>query len=85
MYDVNKFPEKYYFGILLMFKPWRNLAGLKAGQNTYTEAFNILKDNIREGINYGELQTEFVNTIDKAFEMIESKISEIEEKDNEVV
>lgn len=39
MYDVNKFPEKYYFGILLMFKPWRNLAGLKAGQKHVHRGF----------------------------------------------
>ncbi|KAI5722606.1 hypothetical protein M8J76_010895 [Diaphorina citri] len=78
MYDINKCPEKYYFSIILLFYPWRDLAELKAGKNTYTEAFDVLKQNIRDGIDYGNLQSDFVHSIEKAFELIEAKISEIE-------
>jgi len=63
-YDVNKHPEKYYFSLLLMFHPWRDLALLKSGKNTYTEAFNFLKDQIKDGLDYGEMQTEFLNNIE---------------------
>jgi len=77
-YDVNKHPEKYYFSLLLMFHPWRDLALLKSGQNTYTEAFNFLKDQIKDGLDYGEMQTEFLNSIERAFEIIEEKVAEIE-------
>lgn len=45
-YDVNKHTEKYYFSLLLLFYSWRELTVLKSGQNTYTEAFNLLKDQI---------------------------------------
>lgn len=77
-YDVNKYPEKYYFSLLLMFHPWRDLAILKSGQNTYTEAFNFLRDQIKDGLDYGEMQTDFLNNIERAFEMIEKKVAEIE-------
>lgn len=66
-----------------MFYPWRDLAALKSGQNTYTEAFNFLKDKIKDGLNYGDMQTEFLNNIEKAFEMIEKKVSEIVENRQE--
>lgn len=41
-----------------MFLPWRDLTVLKAGQSTYTEAFNLLKNQIKDGLDYGEMQTE---------------------------
>ncbi|CAG5027402.1 unnamed protein product [Parnassius apollo] len=61
-----------------MFHPWRDLAVLKSGQNTCTEAFNFLKDQIKDGLDYGEMQTEFLNNIEKAFEKNEEKVAEIE-------
>ncbi|KAI5733727.1 hypothetical protein M8J76_015236 [Diaphorina citri] len=83
MYDVNKAPENFFFAILLLFKPWRDLSSLKVGQNSYTEAFNSVKLELKDGLNYSDLQIDFVTTIDKAFDLIEKKISELEDKYNE--
>lgn len=66
-----------------MFYPWRDLTELKSGQSTYTEAFNLLKDQIKDGLDYGEMQTEFLNNIERAFEMIEEKVGEIEKNQKE--
>ncbi|XP_044742220.1 uncharacterized protein LOC123303484 [Chrysoperla carnea] len=75
--DINKYPENYYFSILLMFMPWRNLSQLKAGQKSYTEAFYLLKDKIKDGVIYGQQQKEYLDNWNKANEMIDAKISEI--------
>lgn len=66
-----------------MFCPWRDLAALKSGQNTYTDTFDFLKDKFKDGLNYGNMQIEFVNNIEKLFEMIEKKVAEIVENRQE--
>jgi len=38
-----------------------------SGQNTYTEAFNFLKDKIKDGLDYGVIQTELLNNIERTF------------------
>ncbi|KAI5741652.1 hypothetical protein M8J76_015804 [Diaphorina citri] len=58
---------------------FKDLSELKAGKNTYTEAFDILKHDIRDDIDYDNLQTDFVHSIEKAFEMIEAKISDVQD------
>jgi len=30
-YDINTWPEKYFFSLLLMFQPWRKIEELKNG------------------------------------------------------
>lgn len=38
LYDVEQTPEKYFFSLLLLFKPWRSLDELKMECETFTEA-----------------------------------------------
>lgn len=83
-YDPEQVPEKYFFSLLLLFKPWRSSDELKIGCETYTEAFNLVKEELKEGVNYGNSMIESRYKIQKAFEMIESKVAEINE-DREMV
>ncbi|CAH2097415.1 unnamed protein product [Euphydryas editha] len=50
------------------------------GCDTYTEAFNLVKEELKEGVNYGNSMIESRYKIQKAFEMIESKVAEINEE-----
>lgn len=63
-----------------MFYPWWDLAVLKSGQNTYTEAFNFRKDQIKDGFYYGDMQKKILTNTGRAFEMIERKLKEIDMK-----
>ena len=53
-----------------------------SGQNTYTEAFNFLKDQINDGLDYGEMQIEFLNIL--SVWIIEEKIADIARNRQEV-
>ena len=38
-FDPHVYPEKYYFSLLLLFKPWRKESDLKGTCKTYQDAF----------------------------------------------
>lgn len=76
-------PDLYYFSLLLMFKPWRNLDELKCNKENYIEAFNSCKDELHSAMKYHDKLEEF----EKAKEEIESDVKELEEKqeDDDIV
>ena len=43
-YSVSEEPEKYYYSLLLLFKPWRDCESLMGISGTYAEAFHAFKD-----------------------------------------
>lgn len=47
-------PEQYFYGLLLLFKPWRSPGDLKGNYNTYAEGFLAIKDELPEAIKYHE-------------------------------
>ncbi|CAG4957550.1 unnamed protein product [Parnassius apollo] len=84
-YDVEQIPEKYFFSLLLLFKPWRILDDLKMQHEIYTEIFNAVKDDLQEALRYGNLRTELRNILQTAFEKVEEKVAELnEERENKV-
>ncbi|CAG5021565.1 unnamed protein product [Parnassius apollo] len=54
------------------------------GCDTYTEAFNFAIEDLKKGIDYGNSMIEYRYSIQKAFEMIKSKVAEIN-KEREIV
>lgn len=80
LYDVEQMPEKYYFSMLLLFKPWRNLQDLKLEFETYTEAFNFAKDDMKNELRHVNLRIELQNQLQKGFEKVESKLAELNEE-----
>jgi len=45
-YNAELEPEKYFYSMLLLFKPWRDSGTLMGDSHTYTEAFNACKDDL---------------------------------------
>ena len=43
-YSANEEPEKYYYSLLLLFKPWRDCKTLVSAGQTCSEAFQAFKD-----------------------------------------
>ena len=51
-YSINEEPEKYYYSLLLLFKPWRDCEILMGTNETYTIAFNTFKAESTDAVNY---------------------------------
>jgi len=55
-YDVNTWPEKYFFLLLLMFQPWRKIEELKNGYDTYAASFHEVKLHLAKTLQYEKLE-----------------------------
>lgn len=75
--NLKQQPDAYYFSLLLLFKPWRNLDDLKCGKKNYIEAFESCQNELNEAMEYHNRLEEFRN----AHEQIETELKEIEEKE----
>ena len=53
-YNPEQEPEKYFYSILLLFKPWRECDSLIGDKGSYTEAFHSCKGELMDGNNYHE-------------------------------
>ena len=51
-YNPNQDAEKYFYSILLLFKPWRQCDSLLGDHSTYMDAFNACKDSLIDGLQY---------------------------------
>ena len=51
-YNPNQDAEKYFYSILLLFKPWRQCDSLLGDHSSYMEAFNACKDSLLDGLKY---------------------------------
>lgn len=55
---------------------------MEGGGGSYTESFNLAKKDLKEGVDYGNSMVESRYNIQKAFEMIEMKVAEINKERN---
>ena len=54
-YKCNPEQEpKYFYSILLLFKPWQECDSLIGDKGSYIEAFHSCKDELMDGNNYHE-------------------------------
>ena len=51
-YNPNQDAEKYFYSILLLFKPWRQCDSLLGDDSNYMDAFNACKDSLLDGLKY---------------------------------
>ena len=49
---MNEEPEKYYYSLLLLFKPWRDFETLMGSYETYSSAFHAFSDESVDAVNY---------------------------------
>ena len=83
-YKVNINREKYYYSLLLLFKPWRNFEDLKNGYATYAESFESLENTLPEAIKkYQDKLTEIEKAFEIAKDLVQDKIKECEEENQE--
>ena len=75
-YNVETRPEEYFFSLLLMFKPWRNLEDLRDDCDTYAQAFEKEKLHLTEALQYHEK----IQELQKAFENAKELVRQEDEK-----
>ena len=51
-YSMNEEPEKYYYSLLLLFKPWRDCEMLMGSYEIYASAFHAFSGESVDAINY---------------------------------
>lgn len=83
-YNVHTQPEHYYFSLLLLFKPWRDISELKNDCENYAEAFSLIQVQFENALRYHEKLIEIQQGIDNIKELIEKKVLENtkDEEDN---
>ena len=80
-YNPDKEPEKYYYSILLLFKPWRDCDSLIGDCGTYTEAFAACKDSLIDGLKYHDQLTRLREADAKVREQIRERQAEIKDEE----
>ncbi|XP_026826365.1 uncharacterized protein LOC113562157 [Ooceraea biroi] len=82
-YNVHTQPERYYFSLLLLFQPWRDISELKNECDRYAETFSLVQFKLKDALQYHEKITVIQQGIDNIKELIQEKISEIRKDEEE--
>ncbi len=69
-------PENYFYSLLLLYKPWRNIIELKGDYSSYTEAFDACKNELTAALQRHEKLEE----LRKAKEDVEKLVSDMNEQ-----
>ena len=77
-YSPEQEPEKYFYSMLLLFKPWRASDSLMGDKTTYTESFNSCKDELIEFTKYQEQLSQLLEADTKVRELIGERRAEME-------
>lgn len=75
-YNVHTQPERYYFSLLLLFQPWRDINELKNECDSYAEAFSSIQFKLKDALQYHERIIDVQQGMDNIKELIEKKMSE---------
>lgn len=79
-YNVHVQPERYFFSLLLLFQPWRDVDELKNGCNTYAESFHSLQSELTDALQYHERLIEIQKALDSVKDVIEKHINDAEKE-----
>jgi len=79
-YNVNTQPEKYFFALLLLFKPWRELEELRNKCDTYAESFHKIKLHLTEALQYHEKLEELQKAFETAKELVQQYLDEVQKQ-----
>ena len=69
-------PERYFYALLLLFQPWRDIDELKNGCDTYSESFLTVQTILKEAMNYHKKLTDLEECIEAVKEMENQKKNE---------
>jgi len=76
-YDVNTWPEKYFFSLLLMFQPWWKIEELKNGYDTYAASFHEVKLHLAEALQYHEKLEELQKAFENAKQLLQEYLDDL--------
>ena len=80
-YNPNQDAEKYFYSILLLFKPWRQCDSLFGDHSTYMDAFNACKDSLIDGLKYHAQLSRLQEADTNVRELISNRQEEMEAED----
>ena len=69
-------PERYFYALLFLFQPWRDIDELKNGCDTYSESFLTVQTILKEAMNYHKKLTDLEECIEAVKEMVNQKKNE---------
>lgn len=72
-FNVKTEPEKYFYSLLLLFKPWRDLSELKGTYETCTDAFKNSESALTKAMKYHERLEEIQKAFEDVAELIEKR------------
>ena len=72
-FDPRVYPEKYYYSLLMLLKPWRNEAELKGKCKTYQESFQQNLTEYPQLQVYNNLKQKIVKSRDKVEDEVTKK------------
>ena len=79
-FDPHVYPEKYYFSLLLLFKPWRKEEDIQGTYKTLQEAFEQSLNEFPDMKAYDNQKQKIVNSRKKVDDKVSKKIQHIEEQ-----
>ena len=81
-YNAEQEPEKYYYSLLLLFKPWRNSESLMGESESYLLEFEKCKDDLIGAVDYHNRLQKMQRSDQAVREQIDKRRKEIEQEDN---
>ena len=79
-YNPKQDPEKYFYAILLLFKPWRECDTLLGDSSNYVEAFNSCKTTLLHGLQYHDQLSCLQEAESTVRELIRERKEEMEKR-----
>ena len=79
-FDPHVDPEKYYYSLLLLYKPWRRETDLKGKCTTYKDAFKENVNIIPQLKAYDNIKQKIVSSRKKVEDEVAKKLKDIEEQ-----
>ena len=79
-FDPNVNPEKYYYSLLLLFKPWRKDSDLLEKCTTYKEEFDQIVNDFPQLKEYDQRKQKIMNSKKKVDDEVSKKLEKIEEE-----
>ncbi|XP_025265736.1 uncharacterized protein LOC112638371 [Camponotus floridanus] len=75
--------ELYFYSLLLLFKPWRDLSELKGTWETYTDAFKNSESALTKAMKYHERLEEIQKAFENIAELMEKRENDLKTADGD--
>ena len=80
-YNPKQDAEKYFYSILLLFKPWRQCDTLLGDSSNYVEAFNECKTSLLDALQYHDQLSHLQEADSTVRDLIRERLDEMKKED----